>query len=88
MSAALRPFLPADAALLAEIFRDSIEVLTRDDYDDDQREAWASAADDEAAFAARLAGALTLIASIEGEVVGFASLAVAAALLDLLSLQR
>jgi putative acetyltransferase len=75
MSAALRPFLPADAALLAEIFRDSIETLTRDDYDDDQREAWASAADDEAEFAARLAGALTLIASIDGEVVGFASLA-------------
>jgi putative acetyltransferase len=75
MSAALRPFLPADAPLLAEIFRESIEQLTQDDYDDDQREAWAASADDPQEFGARLAKALTLIASIEGEVVGFASLA-------------
>jgi putative acetyltransferase len=70
----LRPFLPADAQLLAEIFRASIAELTTEDYDDDQRNAWAAVADDEAAFAARLAKALTLVASIDGEVVGFASL--------------
>ena len=29
---ALRPYLPDDAALLREIFRDSIEDLTADDY--------------------------------------------------------
>ena len=29
---ALRPFLPADTALLREIFRDSIEDLTDEDY--------------------------------------------------------
>ena len=72
---ALRPLLPTDAPLLAEIFRDSIAELTQDDYDDEQREAWVSAADDEDAFAARLAKALTLVASVSGEVVGFASLA-------------
>jgi putative acetyltransferase len=71
---ALRPFLPADAPLLAEIFRASIEEQTADDYDDAQREAWASAADDEAAFGARLAGQLTLVGTIEGSPVGFASL--------------
>ena len=47
---ALRPFLPADAPLLAEIFRASIEELTGDDYSEAQQEAWASAADDEEAF--------------------------------------
>ena len=52
---ALRPFLPADAPLLAEIFRASIEELTADDYSEAQREAWAAVADDEAAFGARLA---------------------------------
>ena len=45
---ALRPFLPADAPLLAEIFRASIEELTADDYSEAQQEAWAAAADDEA----------------------------------------
>lgn len=71
---ALRPFLPDDAPRLAALFRAAIEELTEEDYDDDQREAWASAADDEEAFAARLAANLTLLASRDGEVVGFASL--------------
>lgn len=70
----LRPFLPADAALLAEIFRASIEELTGDDYNEAQQEAWASAADDEDAFAARLGNQLTLVATLEGSPVGFASL--------------
>jgi len=71
----LRPYLPADAPLLAEIFRASIEELTGDDYEPGQQAAWAAAADDESAFAARLAGALTLVATMQGAPVGFASLA-------------
>lgn len=71
---AMRPFLPADAALLAEIFRASIEELTADDYSTAQREVWAAGADDEAAFGARLAAQLTLVGTIEGAPVGFASL--------------
>ena len=69
----LRPFLAADAPLLAEIFRASVETLAEDDYSDAQREAWVSAVDDEAAFAARLAGALTLVATIDGATAGFGS---------------
>ncbi len=71
---ALRPYLPADAPLLAEIFRASIEELTAEDYSDAQRGAWAAAADDEAAFAVRLKQGLTLIATLGGSAVGFASL--------------
>jgi len=71
---ALRPFLPADAPLLAEIFRASIEELAADDYGEAQRGAWAAAADDEAAFAARLARELTLVATLAGSPVGFVSL--------------
>jgi putative acetyltransferase len=70
----LRPYLPADARQCAEIFRASIEASACDDYGDDQRAAWAAKADDAAAFAARLASALTLVALINGEPVGFASL--------------
>lgn len=72
---ALRPFLPADVPLLAEIFRASIGQLTADDYSEAQQEAWASAADDEAEFGTRLATALTLLATLDGAPVGFASLA-------------
>src|SRR6185436_9218214 len=52
----LRPFLPADAALLAVIFQASIEELAAEDYSDSQRAAWAAKADDVKAFAERLAG--------------------------------
>ena len=71
---ALRPFLPADTPLLAEIFRSSIEDLTGDDYSQEQQQAWASAADNEEDFAARLAERLTLVATLGGSVVGFAAL--------------
>ena len=71
---ALRPFLAADAAMLAEIFRSAVEGLTGEDYGPSQQEAWAGTADDEAAFTARLGKQLTLIATLEGSPVGFASL--------------
>jgi putative acetyltransferase len=72
---ALRPYLAEDAALLREIFRDSIADLTEEDYTPAQQEAWASAADDEKAFAKRLAGELTLVATLAGSPIGFAALA-------------
>src|SRR5471030_839327 len=58
---ALRPFLPADVAVLAKIFRASIEGLTEEDYNPSQQEAWAAVADNEQAFTARLGKQLTLI---------------------------
>src|ERR1700684_2263034 len=72
---AMRPMLPADVPFLAEIFRAAIEELTIDDYSPSQQEAWASAADDEQAFGAKLSGELTLVATFGGAPVGFASLA-------------
>jgi len=72
---AMRPFLPADAPLLAEIFRASVEQLAAEDYSEAQQEAWGSAADDEEEFGARLARELTLVATIGGAAIGFASLA-------------
>jgi putative acetyltransferase len=71
---AMRPYLPTDAPLVAEIFRASVDELTADDYSASQREAWAATVDDEDKFAARLAGQLTLIGTLTGSPVGFASL--------------
>ena len=70
----LRPFLPQDAAVVAQIFRDAIEELTEDDYDEAQRSAWMASADDEQSFAKRLAAQTTLLALRDGEPVGFVSL--------------
>ena len=72
-SLALRPFLPADTPLLASIFAASVEQLTGDDYDPGQQAAWAGLADDEDQFAKRLAGQLTLVATIDGAPVAFAN---------------
>jgi putative acetyltransferase len=72
---AMRPMLPTDVPILAEVFRASIEELSDDDYSATQQQAWAAAADDEEGFGARLAGELTLVATIGGDVIGFASLA-------------
>ena len=69
----LRPFLPADSKRCAAIFRASVEGLAIEDYSAEQCAAWAARADDPE-FPKRLAGALTLMALIGGEPVGFASL--------------
>ena len=71
---ALRPMLPADIPLLAAIFRASVEEIAVEDYSDSQIEAWLEAADDKTTFGKRLSDQLTLLATIDGAPVGFASL--------------
>jgi putative acetyltransferase len=71
---ALRPFLAADTPMLAAIFVAAVQELTGDDYNEAQQEAWAAVADDEVAFGKKLAGELTLIATMQNSPVGFASL--------------
>ncbi|MGH6866980.1 MAG: GNAT family N-acetyltransferase [Methyloceanibacter sp.] len=71
---ALRPMLPKEAPALAEIFRKSVMELTGDDYSDSQREAWAAAIENEGAFAKRLARELTIVATLGGAPIGFATL--------------
>ena len=66
--------LAADTPVLAAIFVAAIQELTGDDYSEAQQEAWASAADDEEQFGKKLAGELTLIATLQNSPVGFASL--------------
>jgi putative acetyltransferase len=70
----LRPFLPADTMPLRDLFAQSIEELTVDDYNEEQRLAWAARAENAAEFAARLGGMVTLVVHLDGEYLGFASL--------------
>jgi len=73
MTVSLRPFLPADLPRLAAVFRASIEELTSEDYNESQQGAWAALADEDE-FATRLASDLTLVALLQGDIAGFASL--------------
>ena len=70
----LRPFIPADAMALRDLFAQSIDELTADDYDEDQRLAWVASAEDADEFRARLGGMLTLVVQLDGEYLGFGSL--------------
>ena len=74
MTIALRPFLASDAPALARLFRASVEMLGEDEYTSDQLAAWAAAADDLAQFTQKLAASLTLVASQDNALAGFASL--------------
>jgi putative acetyltransferase len=71
---ALRPALPQDMPVLAEIFAASVQELAIEDYGENQVAAWAAQADDVDAFAERLSGQLTLVATLDHSPVGFASM--------------
>ena len=70
----LRPFVPGDTPELIELYAQSIEELAAEDYDEDQRLAWASTAADAQAFGQRLAAMTTLVIMIEDDYAGFGSL--------------
>src|SRR5262249_9056800 len=72
--AALRPFLPADTPMLAAIFAAAVQDLTGDDYSEAQQEAWAAVAEDEVEFGKKLAGELTLVATLQNSPIGFAAM--------------
>jgi putative acetyltransferase len=75
MTTSLRPYLPADAPILAILMQASVEELAVDDYTEDQRAAWLAETEDEAAWAKKLASNLTLVAlDDDNEPVAFAVL--------------
>jgi len=67
----VRPFDPVDTTSLRELFAQSIEYLTTDDYNDDQRLAWVSRAEDWDEFDERLKSGDTFVIEIDTERAGF-----------------
>lgn len=74
MSPVLRPYRPDEAGALAALYRDSARALGSTAYAPEQVAAWAASAEDEAAFAARLADGTTLVAERDGQVAAFGQL--------------
>lgn len=69
----IRPYQDGDAEALARVFREAIRVTAADHYHPDQLKAWSAAADDPA-FPADLAGGQTMVAEWQQETAGFAQL--------------
>lgn len=70
----LRPYQPADALALLDLFRDTIRRVNRRDYDDAQVMAWSSDEIDPGQWAARFEGRWVFVATERERPVGFAEL--------------
>lgn len=70
----IRPFVPEDAAPLADTLRDSIRGLASAAYTPGQVEAWASYPEDLEEFRARLSGGVTAVAEDGGSIIAFGQL--------------
>ena len=68
----LRGFQPGDTPALIELFRSTVFAVNRRDYSAAQLSAWAPEEIDPAAWAARQADNMTLVAESEGRIVGSA----------------
>lgn len=71
----LRPYRPGDCPALAELFYDTVHTVNAADYTPDQLDAWASGEVDQAAWEASFLAHHTLVAQLQGEIVGFADMA-------------
>jgi putative acetyltransferase len=70
----VRPYRPADAEVLLELFRASVRRVAIRDYTEDQVKAWASDDIDRAGWAERRGNRPTWVAEIDGAVAGFSDL--------------
>ncbi len=70
----MRPFLKADTERLQDLVAQSIEMLTTEEYDDNERIAWMSRVADAEAFAVRLSRNVTILVESDGDILGFGSL--------------
>lgn len=70
----LRPLLPDDADLVADIFRDAVLYGTTGEYTESERIAWAGPRPDPERWRDRVGGTVGLMAEVDGVAVGFMTL--------------
>lgn len=70
----VRPYSPADAPTLLELFRSTIRRVNFRDYNAEQIAAWASDDIDPRAWAARFENRYAIVAEIDGQQAGFTEL--------------
>lgn len=67
----LRPYLPADITTVSELFYDTVHTVNRRDYTDEQLDAWADGNIDHDKWNSSFLSSITVIAEIDGIIVGF-----------------
>lgn len=67
----LRNYTASDLDAVVTIFTESVHRLSKDYYDARQREAWAPRPPVTSAWCTRLDGLQTVIAEVDGEIIGF-----------------
>jgi len=67
----IRAYSPDDAEATAQLFRETVREVCKDDYTPDQLRAWVSGCDDLDAWSASLLANGALVAEENGRVVGF-----------------
>ncbi len=70
----IRDYRAGDAAAIVRLFYDTVHAVNAADYTPEQRDAWAPAVPDAAAWHDRMSNRCTLVAVEAGQVVGFAEL--------------
>ena len=70
----LRPYAAGDAAVLVELFRDTVRSVNLADYSPEQVRAWAPDEIDTDAWAGRLAHNKSFVAEFGGRIAGFTEL--------------
>ena len=70
----VRAYEKSDAAQIVRLFYDTVRLVNRADYSQEQVEAWTPEVPDATAWHARMAARKTLVAVRNDEVVGFAEL--------------
>ncbi len=74
MKATLRKFETEDAPVLLQLFYDTVHSINAKDYPLDQLDAWAPERPDVKRWQSRLKASKTIVAELDGKVVGFANL--------------
>ena len=84
----LRAYRPEDCPALAQLFYDTVHAVNARDYAPAQLDAWATGTVDLCAWNASFLAHRTLVAQLEGQIVGFGDIDVSSGYLDRLYVHK
>ena len=84
----LRAYRPEDCPALAQLFYDTVHAVNARDYASAQLDAWATGTVDLCAWNASFLAHRTLVAQLEGQIVGFGDIDVSSGYLDRLYVHK
>jgi putative acetyltransferase len=84
----IRPYRPTDCREMADLFYNTVHTVNAKDYNEDQLSAWASGEVDIKEWDRSFRDHYSLVATIEGKLVGFGDIDLAEAYLDRLYVHK